>query len=317
MPKIIALHDITPQQRQKIKEIAPSYELTVTKAKDLAPGMIRNADILVGWSRTIEEEALAQDSKLKWIQAWSAGVDKLPLKKFEERAILLSNASGVHSVPITEHIFAMILAFNRNLHLAVRQQTNKRWDTSGTFTELAGKTIVIVGVGQIGSHTARIAQAFGMRTIGVRNSGKPDPHVDVMYTVDQIDEALSQGDYVVNILPLTAQTKDIFNHERFSAMKTSAFFVNVGRGATVITSDMIQALQSGALAGAGLDVFEEEPLPPEHPLWTMDNVIITPHMAGDTDRYGERAVEIFLDNLKSYVKDGTLIRNVIDYSRSY
>lgn len=317
MPNIIALHDITPQQRQKIKEIAPSYELTVTKAKDLAPGMIRNADILLGWSRTIEEEALAQDSKLKWIQAWSAGVDKLPLRKFEERDILLTNASGVHSVPITEHIFAMILAFNRNLHLAVRQQSNKRWDTSGTFTELAGKTMVIVGVGQIGSHTARIAQAFGMRTIGVRNSGKPDPHVDVMYTVGQLDEALSQGDYVVNILPLTTQTKGIFNHERFSVMKSSAFFVNVGRGATVVTSDMVQALQSGALAGAGLDVFEEEPLPPEHPLWTMDNVIMTPHMAGDTDRYGERAVEIFLDNLKSYVKNGTLTRNVIDYGRSY
>ncbi|EGG37552.1 D-2-hydroxyacid dehydrogenase [Paenibacillus sp. HGF5] len=317
MPNILSIHDLTAEQQQKIKEIAPDYDLLVTKAKELTGSIVRDADIMIGWSRSMQEEVLSADSKLKWIQAWSAGVDKMPLRELEEKGIQLTNASGVHSVPITEHIFAMILAFNRNLHLAIRQQSNNKWDTSGTFTELAGKTIVIVGVGQIGSHTARVAQAFGMRTVGVRNSGKSDPNVESMYKVDQLDEALAQGDYIVNILPLTDETRGLFNTARFSAMKDSAFFVNVGRGQTVVTDDMVQALQSGALAGAGLDVFEEEPLPADHPLWNLDNVIMTPHMAGDTDRYGERAVDIFLENLKHYVNGEPLSRNVIDYSKSY
>ncbi|PCL91008.1 D-2-hydroxyacid dehydrogenase [Paenibacillus lautus] len=317
MPNIVAIHDLTAEQQQKIKEIAPDYDLLVTKAKELTGSIVRNAEIMIGWSRSMQDEVLSADSKLKWIQAWSAGVDKMPLRELEGKGIQLTNASGVHSVPITEHIFAMILAFNRNLHLAIRQQSNNKWDTSGTFTELAGKTIVIVGVGQIGSHTARVAQAFGMRTVGVRNSGKSDPNVESMYKVDQLDEALAQGDYIVNILPLTDETRGLFNTARFSAMKDSAFFVNVGRGQTVVTADMVQALQSGALAGAGLDVFEEEPLPADHPLWNLDNVIMTPHMAGDTDRYGERAVDIFLENLKHYVNGEPLSRNVIDYSKSY
>lgn len=317
MPNILSIHDLTAEQQQKIKEIAPDYDLLVTKAKELTGSIVRDADIMIGWSRSMQDEVLSADSKLKWIQAWSAGVDKMPLRELEEKGIQLTNASGVHSVPITEHIFAMILAFNRNLHLAIRQQSNNKWDTSGTFTELAGKTIVIVGVGQIGSHTARVAQAFGMRTVGVRNSGKSDPNVESMYKVDQLDEALAQGDYIVNILPLTDETRGLFNKARFSAMKDSAFFVNVGRGQTVVTDDMVQALQSGGLAGAGLDVFEEEPLPADHPLWNLDNVLMTPHMAGDTDRYGERAVDIFLENLKHYVNGEPLSRNVIDYSKSY
>lgn len=317
MPKIVAIHDLTTEQQQKIKDIAPGYELIVSKAKELTTSIVQDAEILIGWSRSIQEDVLSANSKLKWIQAWSAGVDKMPLPELQEKDIRLTNASGVHSVPITEHIFSMILGFTRNLHLAIRQQSNKKWDTSGTFTELAGKTIVIVGVGQIGSHTARVAQAFGMRTVGVRHSGKSDPHIEVMYKVDQLDKALAEGDYVVNILPLTDETHGLFNQARFSAMKDTAIFINVGRGQTVVTDDMIRALQDGSLAGAGLDVFEEEPLPSDHPLWVMDNVIITPHTAGDTDRYSERAVAIFLENLKNYVNGEPLSRNVIDYSKSY
>lgn len=317
MPKIVAIHELTTEQQQKIKEIAPDYELLVSKAKELKPQSIREAEILIGWSRSLQEDVLSNDSQLKWIQAWSAGVDKMPLSELENKGIQLTNASGVHSIPITEHIFAMILAFTRNLHLAIRQQSNNKWDTSGFFTELAGKTIVIVGVGQIGSHAAKVAQAFGMRTVGVRHSGKSDPHIEVMYKVEQLEEALSKGDYVVNILPLTSETRGLFDKTKFAAMKNSAFFVNVGRGPSVVTDDLIEALQSGDLAGAGLDVFEEEPLPSNHPLWSMDNVIMTPHMAGDTDRYSERVVDIFLENLQHYVNREPLSRNVIDYSKSY
>lgn len=317
MPKILALHDLTTEHKEMIQAAAPGFELMVTKTADLVPGMVEEAEILLGWSNKVADEAVSPDSKTKWVQVWSAGVDRLPLEAFQKKGIWLTNASGVHSIPITEHIFAMILGFVRNLHHAVRQQSRSTWDTAGTFTELAGKTIVIVGVGQIGRHAAQVAKAFGMRTIGVRNSGDPAPHIDVMYKVDELTEALSQGDYIVNILPLTPLTTHIFDREKFAAMKDSAFFVNVGRGQSVVTDAMVEALQSGKLAGAGLDVFEEEPLPKDHPLWSEDNVIITPHKAGDTDRYTERVMDIFLDNLEAYVQGRPLHRNVIDYEKSY
>ncbi|GAB6927029.1 phosphoglycerate dehydrogenase [Paenibacillus sp. JCM 10914] len=317
MPKILAIHELTTDQQQRIKDTAPGFELEVINAKDLELASLKEIEILIGWSRRMQDEVLLPDSKLKWIQAWSAGVDKMPLEEFEEKGIQLTNASGVHSIPITEHILAMILGFARNIHLAVRQQSDRSWDPAGTFSELHDKTIVIVGVGQIGSHTARVAQAFGLRTVGVRNSGKSDPYIDVMYKVDDLDKALSEGDYIVNILPLTDDTQGMFNKDRFAAMKDSAFFVNVGRGPTVVTDDLLEALTSGKLAGAGLDVFEEEPLPSDHPLWGLHNVIITPHTAGNTERYAERTVEIFLDNLAAYVKGDPLPRNVIDYNKEY
>ncbi|MEK3733697.1 MULTISPECIES: D-2-hydroxyacid dehydrogenase [Paenibacillus] len=317
MPKILALHELTTEHKNMIQAAAPGFELITSKIGELAPGMVREAEILLGWSSKVEGEAVAPDSHTKWVQVWSAGVDKLPLDAFRQKGIWLTNASGVHSIPITEHIFAMILGFVRNLHHAVRQQTNRHWDTAGTFTELAGKTIVIVGVGQIGRQTAQVAKAFGMRTIGVRNSGEPSPHIDVMYKVDELTKALSEGDYIVNILPLTPLTTHIFDRDKFAAMKDSAFFVNVGRGQSVVTDAMVEALQAGKLAGAGLDVFEKEPLPQDHPLWSMDNVIITPHKAGDTDQYAERVIDIFLDNLKAYTQGRPLHRNVIDYDKSY
>lgn len=317
MPIIVALHELTTEQKQKIKDIAPDYELITGKYKELPSGTVAQADIVLGWTSTATEEALSDHSRIRWIQVWSAGVDKMPLNELKQKNILLTNASGVHAIPITEQIFSMLLAYTRNLHQAVRQQSQSQWDKSGTFRELSGTTAVIVGVGQIGSATAKVAKAFGMRTVGVRKSGKSDPNIDVMYTVDQLDQALAEGDFIINILPLTDETKGLYDANRFGAMKDNAFFVNMGRGPSVDTDALLEALQSGKLAGAGLDVFEQEPLPSDHPLWGMDNVIITPHTAGDTIHYNERVVDIFLENLRAYHQGESLPRNVIDYGRAY
>ncbi|WP_054956586.1 D-2-hydroxyacid dehydrogenase [Paenibacillus dakarensis] len=317
MPTIVALHQLTREQKQKIRDAAPDYEFINGKYNELPSGTVAKADILLGWSGAVREEALGEDSQVGWIQVWSAGVDRMPLDELEHREIVLTNASGVHSIPITEHIFSMLLAYARNLHHAVRKQSIKEWDKSGTFHELSGKTAVIVGVGQIGSNTARIAKAFGMRTVGVRRSGKSDPNIDVMYKMDELDQALAEGDFVINILPLTHETKGLYNPARFETMKDGAFFVNVGRGPSVDTEALIEALRSGKLAGAGLDVYEEEPLPSSHPLWEMDNVIMTPHTAGDTIYYTDRVIDIFIENLKAYQEGKPLPRNVIDYEKTY
>ncbi|MCM3786694.1 D-2-hydroxyacid dehydrogenase [Neobacillus mesonae] len=318
MSSIVSLHAFTESQQQLVHEIAPDYKLTIGKAKEVDSSILKEAEILVGWSRNHVDTLLGQDSKLKWIQTWSAGVDYLPQAELNKRDILLTNTSGIHAIPISEMIFGLLLALSRKLKQAILNQANHEWNSNDEgMGELHGKTIVIAGVGEIGTATARIAEAFGMNVIGVRRSGKPAPHVAKMVTMDKLEEVLAEGDYIINILPLTEDTKLLFNEQTFAAMKTGACFVNVGRGATVQTSALVHALEQKKLSAAALDVFEEEPLSGDHPLWGMDNVIITPHFAGSTPHYSERAFEVFIENLKAYVKNEPLPRNLVDYSRSY
>lgn len=318
MSSIVSLHAFTESQQQLVQEIAPDYKLTIGKAKELDPSILKNAEILVGWARNHADTLLDPDSKLKWVQTWSAGVDYLPQADLSDRNILLTNTSGIHAIPISEMVLGMLLSMSRMLKQAILNQASRNWDSTDTaMSELHGKTIVIAGVGEIGTATARLAEAFGMNVVGVRKSGKPAPHVKKMVKMEQLEEVLSEGDYIINILPLTEDTKHLFNEQTFGAMKTGACFVNVGRGATVQTSALVKALEEKKLSAAALDVFEEEPLPEDHPLWEMDNVLITPHFAGSTPHYSERAFEVFLENLKAYVKNEDLPRNLVDYSRSY
>ncbi|ANF95992.1 D-2-hydroxyacid dehydrogenase [Paenibacillus bovis] len=317
MSKIVVLQQLTESQKQKVQEAAPSYEIVAVPVREASDSILAEAEIILGWSRKLQDFILSDKCPVQWIQTWSAGVDKMPMEQLEQKQVLLTSANGVHTIPISEQIFAYMLAFSRNLHRAVRNQGKHAWDESGTFTELHGKTIVIVGVGNIGAGTAQLAKAFGMKTIGVRRSGKEQDGIDQMYSMEQLDEALAQGDYVINILPLTEETKQLFNRERFAVMKDSSLFINVGRGPSVDTDALVEALQSGAIAGAGLDVFDPEPLPEDHPLWDMEQVIITPHIAGSNEHYTDRVIEIFTKNLQAYQQDRTLPVNLVDYSRQY
>ncbi len=285
------------------------------KNPDLA--MLAEAEIVIGWGKGISDTLLKPESPLRWLQTWSAGVEKLPLDAMKNKGILLTNASGVHAEPITAVIFGFMLLFTRNLHTAVRNQMNRRWHSEGNESELTGKTAVIAGTGAIGSETARIAKAFRMKTVGISRSGKPVDGFDEVYTTGQLKDAVGQGDFVINTLPLTEETQQLFDAEIFSACKRGSYYINIGRGATTHTEALMDALNSGHLAGAGLDVFETEPLPPEHPLWGMEQVVITPHCAGSTDRYADRLVDIFVENMKSYLNSGTPSRNLVDYSRQY
>ncbi|MGF7046277.1 phosphoglycerate dehydrogenase-like enzyme [Paenibacillus sp. DS2015] len=323
MKHMVSLHNLTPEQLNRIHDIAPEYHITVGKKTELDPRQLQEAEILIGWSRGIAEHVLAENSKLRWLQTWSAGVDKLPLNQLATKNILLTNSSGVHATPISESIFAMMLAFSRGIQRSILNQHEQKWDPkvgwnrSSTLAELRGTTAVIVGVGEIGSQTARLAKAFGMKVMGVRRSGKDAPHVDHMYTMEGLHEALSQGDYIINILPLTDETHHMFDTAAFAACKRGACFINVGRGPTVHTAALLVALNEGIIRAAGLDVFEEEPLPQDHPLWTMEQVLITPHIAGSTDHYDERVVDIFVDNLKAYMEGKGLPRNLVDYRLKY
>ncbi|WP_127531792.1 D-2-hydroxyacid dehydrogenase [Paenibacillus kobensis] len=319
MTTILALQPFNEEQREAIRSAAADCKVIFGRMADLQDDDYREADIIFGWDAKVKEIALQKGTKLRWLQTWSSGIDTLPLSLLEERGVLLTDASGVHARSVSETAVAMMLGLSRGIATAVRNQQTATWDSPASLSEVNGGTVTIVGAGEIGREVARIARAFDMRVIAVRRAVVPMPEADVVYDTSRLDDALREADYVVNILPLTIETQHLFNAERFAVMKNSACFINVGRGATVRTEDLVDALTSGVIAGAGLDVFEQEPLPAEHPLWSLPNVILTPHNAGGmTVRNTERVVRLFASNLAIYLAGGTdKLRNVVDYGKSY
>lgn len=314
----IITHDLEPSQLKKIKEIIPDWELISGKDSANWQNEMKKAEVIAGWKKELKEMVLDGDSKLRWFQSWSAGVDSLPLAEMELQDIQITSANGVHANPISETIFALMLGLTRKIHTYVKNQQAKVWHHSGLKLEIHNKTIGLIGTGAIGKETARIAKAFGMKVIGVRHSGKPEEYFDEMYTSGQLNDMLPQCDYVVVTLPLTQETQQLFGSEQFALMKDSSFFINIGRGEIVKERDLIDALQNGVIAGAGLDVFEKEPLSEDSPLWELDNVIVTPHTAGSTEYYTRRVIEdIFIPNLKEYINRGIPGINLVDYKKGY
>jgi phosphoglycerate dehydrogenase-like enzyme len=316
--KIVITNTLNQNLIDQLKVIIPDWTIIVGKDRDIWQEHLHDAEIITGWKKGIEKECLAPQSKLKWIQTWSAGVDSVPLESLESKNIIVTSANGVHAYPISESIFAFMLGLTRKIHTYVKNQQEKKWHHSGIKLEMHEKTIGIIGVGAIGKETAKIAKAFGMRVLGVRHSGKQQEYVDEMYTTDQLDMVLPNCDYVVVTLPLTKDTKNLFDSKKFDLMKPSAFFINIGRGEIVVEGDLITALQNGIIAGAGLDVFEQEPLSADSPLWEMENVIITPHIAGSTEHYNQRVIEnILIPNLKNYISGTLPSVNHVDFSKGY
>jgi phosphoglycerate dehydrogenase-like enzyme len=318
MKKMVITRNIDQDYITQINAMIPDWELIVGKDKNIWQEHLKDAEIIAGWHNGIEEYCLAPHSKLKWFQSWSAGVDYLPLEEMDSRNIYLTSANGVHAYPISETIFALMLGLTRKIHTYVKNQQKKTWHHAHMGQEIHEKTIGIIGVGTIGKETAKIAKAFGMHVLGVRHSGKPEDYVDEMYSPDQLDQLLPKCDYVVVTLPLTKETNQMFGAEQFKQMKTSAFFMNIGRGEIVVEADLIQALKEGTIAGAGLDVFETEPLSPESPLWEMENVIITPHTSGSTHHYNQRVIEnILIPNLNEYLSGNIPSINLVNFSKGY
>jgi phosphoglycerate dehydrogenase-like enzyme len=260
--------------------------------------------------------------RLQWVQLWSAGADWL--QQYPELTALpfkLTTTSGMHRPSITEHIFGLLIAWNRRFKRAFACQSRHEWRKIplGDVAVLEGKTMLILGYGAIGRKTAQVALAFGMRVIGLRRSGPPVPREEDGVTVvsaAKLREQLPGADVVVNILPLTAETRYSFGAAEFAALKKTALYVNVGRGATTDTDALVQALESGALAGALLDVTDPEPLPGDSPLWDMDNVILTGHYGGFRPDYDAVAREIVLENLDRYVRGEPLL-HLVDKSAGY
>lgn len=317
MHKLISLIKLSPKYLERLKLLAPNWEIISSEESSIYIPHLEDAEIIVGWNKEADKACFKPNSPLNWIQSWGAGVNNIPLEKLKQQNIILTNSSGVHAFPISETIFSMILMFTRRMHLYLRNQLKEEWKHEENLPEVHGKTIGIIGVGAIGEETAKLGKAFGMRVLGVRRSGKASLNVDKMFDMEGLNELISESDYIVNTLPLTKETYKLIGLEQFKKMKRNSFYVNIGRGKTTDTEALIKALEEKLIAGAGLDVFDPEPLPKENPLWKLENVIITPHNSGATQSYEERIMDIFIRNFKSYLNGEKPKINVVDLDKQY
>lgn len=313
--KLLITRSLSEEDLNRIREVAPDIEVILAGTEEEAEEKAGDAEII--FAGRFNQAIFQRAYRLKWVQAGSAGVEGyLSIPGLVESPVILTNASGVFDQPIAEHVLAMILSFTRGLHLLRDQQLQGVWKYVRPL-DLAGSTLGIVGLGSIGRELARKAQALGMRVLAIRrHPQKTEVPVDALWGREGLPELLRQSDHIVLSLPLTPETRHIIGRDQLALMKPTAYLYNIGRGALIDEEALIEALQESRIAGAGLDVFEQEPLPPENPLWKMPHVILTPHEAGASPSNHHRLMALFLDNLRRFLR-GEPLRNVVNKQWGY
>jgi phosphoglycerate dehydrogenase-like enzyme len=293
-------------------------EVRFAASEDDVRTALAGADAIYAWEYDPSVLRSVWDAAdgVRWIQTASAGVDRLLFPELVGSDVIVTNARGVFDEPIAEWVLAVILAFSTELATSVRDTVAHRWEHR-TTERAEGKRLLVVGPGPIGRAAGRLARGIGMsvEAVGTRARDADEPFGRI-HGPESLSEALGEADYVLDSLPLTKETRHAFDGAAFASMKRTARFLNVGRGGTADTDALVAALREGRIAGAALDVFEEEPLPEGHPLWSLPNVIVSPHMAGDVADWEERVVEVFLDNLSRFA-EGRPLRNLIDKDRGF
>ncbi|OTF12832.1 D-2-hydroxyacid dehydrogenase [Halorubrum sp. SD612] len=263
---------------------------------------LREATVVAGKAIAAEEVAAAENLRL--FACNSAGVDHLPLDALAERGVAVTNASGVHAPNVAEHVLGWVLTFARRLDEGRRRQRRREWRRFRSFTEVAGSTVAVVGLGAIGEAVAERFAAFDADAIGVRHSPEKGGPTDEVVGYDDLPDALPRTDVLVLACPLTETTEGLIGEAELDALPTDAVVVNVARGAVIDTPALVDALRSNALHGAALDVTDPEPLPSDHDLWGFENVLLTPHVAGHTPRYWERRADVLVENLGRVAETG-------------
>jgi phosphoglycerate dehydrogenase-like enzyme len=307
------------EQLQQLRALVPDAEVLAAAQGEALAEQLAAAQIVIG---PCNPATLDAAKSLHWMQAYSVGVERcVAVPGLIERNVVLTNMQRTSGPPIAEHAIAMMLALARGLPQYARHQNEARWKDDATdqdgMREIGGRTLLVVGLGGIGTEVARRAHALGMRVIATRNSSREGPRfVAKVGLSNELHALAAEADVVVNATPLTPETTGIFNAAFFAAMKKGGYFINVGRGKSVVTDDLVAALRSGQVGGAGLDVTEPEPLPDGHPLWSQRNVIITPHVAAASDVQNQRYWILVVENLRRYAAGEPLL-NVVDIKRGY
>jgi phosphoglycerate dehydrogenase-like enzyme len=313
--------NLPPAALDRLRREFPDVTFESPRDRAAADRAVAEADVVLG--SAVLPENFDSAKRLRWIQVTAAGVGHMLFPELVESDVVLTNGRGIHAVAMAEHTLGVILAFARKLHLARDEQHRKRWTQrelwaeSPEFGELNGRTLGLVGMGSVGHATSVRARAFALRVIAVRRHPRPDPApADEQWGPARLPDLLEQADYVVLASALTAETRGLIGRDQLARMKPAAVLVNLGRGGLVDEEALIEALRSGRIAGAALDVFREEPLPTASPLWEMANVIVTPHVSGLGPRYWERAMDLFARNLHAWQAGEPLI-NVVDKRAGY
>jgi phosphoglycerate dehydrogenase-like enzyme len=302
-------------QTAQLRAAAPDAEL-VEAAADEAPRLIVDADGAYGF---VTPELLRAARKLRWVQVGSAGVETYLSPELVESEVVLTNAKGIYGTQLAEHTLAFIFAFARNFHVLWRRQQQEVWESRNALAphELRGETLLVVGLGGTGYDTAWRAHALGMRVQAVTSTMRPFPDfIRKAGGKERLHEYLGEADYVALCCALTPETRKLFGDREFEAMKPTAYLTNVTRGGVIDTEALVRALERGAIAGAGLDVTDPEPLPPGHPLWRMENVILTPHTSGHSPHANGRMFALLKENLRRFVSGEPLL-NVVDKRRGF
>ena len=319
MPKYVMLPNLTDEERgwvERLREQFPQYEIA-TPNEDGAAEALVDADGAYGW---IPPDLLPAAEKLRWLQNPFAGpFEGYYYPELIAHPVTISNPRGIYSDHIAHHILMFMLALSRGLPYWMDAQRARRWDKDARkrgYVNINGSTVLINGVGGIGAEAARLCTALGARVLGIEPRSERESPAE-LHEPEELDRLLPEADFVVTTVPHTPETEMMWNAERFRLMKPSAYFINIGRGMTTRLDDLVDALATGEIAGAGLDVFEIEPLPEGHPLWAMENVLITPHVAvAEAADLDERRFEIIAENMRRFLEREEFV-NVVDKAKWY
>ena len=330
--KLVIHPPVDPARLEKIQAAAGRMSVVNAAGEAQALEEIADADAFVG---KMTPALLAAATQLRWVQSMTASLEHYVFPELIAHSCQLTNMRGLFSDIIADHVFGYILCFARNFHRYIRNQVERRWEPVGGESErpafaagpgtvnsidrshlhLSDQTLGVVGMGNIGAEVAKRGLAFGMRVLAVDPVEKQPPEgVEAVWHPARLPDLLFSSDFVVIAAPHTPKTAKLFRKPQFEEMKKTGYLINIGRGVIVDLADLTEALQQGEIAGAGLDVLEEEPLPNDHPLWGMENVIITPHVAGHSPRIAERHLGVLLDNVRRFAW-GESLRNVVNKAR--
>jgi phosphoglycerate dehydrogenase-like enzyme len=300
---------------EKLARRRPEFEWIDAREQAVLDRTLSSANILYGLPPLAR---LGEALDLRWIQLISAGVPQELCPFAQERKIVVTNLAGLYGNSIAEHAFALMTVLARRLHLAFRNQAARTWDRgiAAGMSDLHGKTLSLVGLGDIGRAMARLARAYGMRVVGCRRTGRPAPEVDRLYPLSELHAMLAEGDFAAAVAPLITSTQGMLGPAEFAAMKPGVIYINISRGPLAQEGALLDALKRGHVAAAGLDVFSTEPLPAEHPFWTMPQVVFSPHYAGEVINQSDRPAERFARNLAAWMMGRTL-EGVVDLAWGY
>jgi phosphoglycerate dehydrogenase-like enzyme len=327
--KLVIYPSVDDERLRQVRSAAGAMSVVNSDSEPAAVAAMPDADAFFG---KLTPEMLAAATQLRWVQSPTASLEHFLFPELVEHPCLLTNMRGLFSDVIADHVLGYVLCFARNLHRYIRQQSESVWEPIGgesnrpgfatgpgivslndrAHMHLSDCTIGIVGLGNIGAEIARRSLAFGMSVLAVDPvQTEAPPGVASLQRLEELPNLLAQSDFVVIAAPHTPETVGMFGLQEFRQMRRSAYLINIGRGVIVRLADLVAAINDGEIAGAALDVFEQEPLPADHPLWQMENVILTPHVAACSVRIAERHLEVLLENIQRFVR-GESLKNVAD-----